>query len=176
MNIKIVSKDLVATDAIKDYIGKKSERLVKYFGEDFDVTATIKTEGGLQVAEMEVKTPTDRFRATTEHKDLYASIDKDLDILEGQVRKMKTKKDQQNMTESIRLKEMIQAEAPIVEGEIIKTIYYDIKPLSPEDAKLKLEERPQDRFLTFINIETGKVNVIYRLKDNSNFGLVEPEA
>ena len=75
MNIKIVSKDLVATDAIKDYIGKKSERLVKYFGEDFDVTATIKTEGGLQVAEMEVKTPTDRFRATTEHKDLYASID-----------------------------------------------------------------------------------------------------
>ena len=77
MNIKIVSKDLIATDAIKDYIGKKSERLVKYFGEDFDVTATIKTEGGLQVAEMEVKTPTDRFRATTEHKDLYASIDKD---------------------------------------------------------------------------------------------------
>ena len=58
MNIKIVSKDLIATDAIKDYIGKKSERLVKYFGEDFDVTATIKTEGGLQVAEMEVKTPT----------------------------------------------------------------------------------------------------------------------
>ena len=83
MNIKIVSKDLTATEAIKDYIGKKSERLVKYFGEDFDVTATIKTEGGLQVAEMEVKTPTDRFRATTEHKDLYASIDKDIDILNG---------------------------------------------------------------------------------------------
>ena len=53
MNIKIVSKDLTATEAIKDYIGKKLERLVKYFGEDFDVTATIKTEGGLQVAEME---------------------------------------------------------------------------------------------------------------------------
>ena len=29
MNIKIVTKDLIATDAIKDYIGKKSERLVK---------------------------------------------------------------------------------------------------------------------------------------------------
>ena len=37
MNIKIVSKDLTATEAIKDYIGKKSERLVKYFGEDFDI-------------------------------------------------------------------------------------------------------------------------------------------
>ena len=181
MNIKIVSKDLTATEAIKDYIGKKSERLVKYFGEDFDVTATIKTEGGLQVAEMEVKTPTDRFRATTEHKDLYASIDKDIDILEGQIRKMKTKKDQQNMTDSIRIKEMAQSEEAVVEGEIVLWNleigeYYDIKPLSPEDAKLKLEERPQDKFLTFINVETGKVNVIYRLKDNSNFGLIEPEA
>lgn len=176
MNIKIVSKDIIATDAIKDYIGKKSERLVKYFGEEFDVTATFRTEGGLQIAEIEVKTLTDRFRATTEHKDLYASIDKDIDILEGQIRKMKTKKDQQNMTDSIRIKEMAHSEEAIVEGEIIKTIYYDIKPLSPEDAKLKLEERPKDKFLTFINVETGKVNVIYRLKDNNNFGLVEPEA
>ena len=176
MNIKIVSKDIIATDAIKDYIGKKSERLVKYFGEEFDVTATFRTEGGLQIAEIEVKTPTDRFRATTEHKDLYASIDKDIDILEGQIRKMKTKKDQQNMTDSIRIKEMAHSEEAIVEGEIIKTIYYDIKPLSPEDVKLKLEERPKDKFLTFINVETGKVNVIYRLKDNNNFGLVEPEA
>lgn len=177
MNIKIVGKELKATDAIKDYISKKSERLIKYFGDEFDVTATIKTEGGLQVAEMDVKTPTERFRAVTAHRDLYASIDKDIDILEGQVRKMKTKKDQQNMTESIRNKEMArEVEEHPVEGEIIKTLYYEIKPLSPEDAKLKLEEKPQDRFLTFINIETGKVNVIYRLKDNSNYGLVEPEA
>ena len=120
---------------------------------------------------------TDRFRAVTAHKDLYASIDKDIDILEGQIRKMKTKKDKQNMTESIRGKEELrQEEEKEIEGEILKTLYYDIKPLTPEDAKLKLEEKPQDRFLTFINVETGKVNVIYRMKDNKNYGLVEPEA
>ena len=33
MNIKITSKELDATDAIKDYIEKKSEKLVKYFGD-----------------------------------------------------------------------------------------------------------------------------------------------
>ena len=48
--------------------------------------------------------------------------------------------------------------------------------MTPEDAKLKLEERPQDKFLTFINLENNKVNVIYRLKDGKNFGIVEPEA
>ena len=177
MNIKITGKDLKATEAIKNYIDSKTDRIQKYFeNEELDLYVTIKKEGEDQVAEMQVSAVGETFRAVTASSDLYASIDKDIDILEGQIRKMKTKKDQQNMTESIRLKEMVQTEAHVVEGEIIKTIYYDIKPLSPEDAKLKLEERPQDRFLTFINIETGKVNVIYRLKDNSNFGLVEPEA
>ena len=177
MNITITGKDLKATDAIKEYIEKKAERLVKYFGDEFEVNATIKTEGSEQVAQIDVKMETDRFRAVTAHRDLYASIDKDIDILEGQIRKMKTKKDKQNMTESIRGKEELrQEEEKEIEGEILKTLYYDIKPLTPEDAKLKLEEKPQDRFLTFINVETGKVNVIYRMKDNKNYGLVEPEA
>ena len=43
MNIKITGKELQATEAIKDYIERKLERLVKYFGEEFDVLATIKT-------------------------------------------------------------------------------------------------------------------------------------
>lgn len=89
---------------------------------------------------------------------------------------MKTKKDKQNMTESIRLKEENRSEENEITDEIVKTIYYTIKPMGPEDAKLLLEDQPQNKFLTFVNIETGKVNVIYRLKDNKNYGLVEPEA
>ena len=162
MNIKITGKELKATEAIKDYIEKKADRLVKYFGEDFDLYATIKTEGAEQIAEMDVKAVGERIRAVTAHRDLYASIDKDIDILEGQARKVKTKKDKQNMTESIRMKESLKLEEEHeIEGEILKTLYYEIKPLAPEDAKLKLEERPQDKFLTFINLENNKVNVIY---------------
>ena len=179
MNVKITGKELQATEAIKDYIERKLERLVKYFGEEFDVLATIKTEGKEQVAELHVKTSEgETYRAVTAHRDLYASIDKDIDILEGQIRKMKTKKDKQNMTESIRMKEAVTAlnEEHEIENEIIKTIYYEIKPMAPEDAKLELQDKPKNNFLVFINIETQKVNVIYRLKDGKNFGLVEPEA
>ena len=154
---------------------KKAERLTKYFGDEIDVYATIKTEGSNKVAEMNIKADTEDFRAVTAHKDLYAAIDKDIDILEGQVRKMKTKKDKQNMTESIRIKEGAMSADTEVSNEIVKVLYYDIKPMTPEDAKLKLEEQPQNRFLAFIDVDTGKTNVIYRLKDNKNFGLVEPE-
>ena len=177
MNIKITSKELVATEAIKDYIERKSERLVKYFGEEFDVNVTIKKEGNDQIAEMNIKAESGDFRAVTAHKDLYASIDKDIDILEGQIRKMKTKKEKQNMTDSIKVKEITHVEENAeVSNEIVKVLYYDIKPMTPEDAKLKLQEQPQNKFLAFIDIDTGKTNVIYRLKDNKNFGLVEPEA
>ena len=69
----------------------------------------------------------------------------------------------------------VNAEDTEVTNEIVKVLYYDIKPMTPEDAKLKLQEQPQNRFLTFIDVDTGKTNVIYRLKDNKNFGLVEPE-
>lgn len=178
MNVKITGKDLKVTESIKNYVEDKVTRLQKYFEEeDINVFVTVRTEREEQVAEIELTVFGETLRAVTAHKDLYASIDKDIDILEGQVRKMKTKKDKQNMTESIRMKAEVQSmEKPHeIEDEIIKTIYYDIKPMGIEDAKLLLESQPKNVFKTFINIETGKVNVIYRLKDNKNYGLVEPE-
>ena len=58
---------------------------------------------------------------------------------------MKTKKDKQNMTESIRVKEANKAEEHEIEDEILKTMYYSIKPMGAEDAKLLLEDQPQNR-------------------------------
>ncbi len=179
MNIKITGKDLKATEAIKDYVEKKLERVEKYFDENFDVDVTIKAEKNMQIAEMHVITRTNKYRAVTEHRDLYASIDKDIDILEGQIRKMKTKRDKVNKEDSIRAKEAVALNfepEKEIENEILKTLYYDIKPIAPEDAKLKLQDKKGNNFLTFINVDTGKVNVIFRLKDGKNYGLVEPEA
>ena len=175
MNIKITGKDLKATEAIKEYVEKKCERLQKYTEDELDIKATIRTEGNTQVAEISTNINGNIYRAVSEQKDLYASIDKDIDIIEGQIRKAKTKREKMQKDSS--LKDLnAQTIVHEVEDEILKVEYYEIKPMTPEDAKLKLEERPQDKFLTFINLENNKVNVIYRLKDSKNFGLVEPEA
>lgn len=174
MNIKITGRDIKATEAIKNYAEKKSERLEKYFDEEYDVVVTIKAEKTEQVAEMRVSIKGDTYKAVTAHKDLYAALDKDIDILEGQIRKFKTKKEKINKDASIKEKAAMNVTEP--ENEILKELYYEIKPMDPEDAKLKLQERKGDIFLPFINITTGKVNVIYKLKDSNNFGLVEPEA
>ena len=174
MVIKITGKELKITDAINDYVERKMERIEKYF-DNAEAEVIAKVEKNTQIAEIKVLANGATFRAVTEDKDLYASIDKDIDILEGQIRKSKTKREKMQKESS--LKELnAQKVVHEVEDEILKIEYYEIKPMTPEDAKLKLEERPNQMFLTFVNQESGKVNVIHKLKDGKNFGLIEPEA
>lgn len=175
MEIRVLGKEIKVTEAIKDYIEKKLDRIDKYF-ETATAEVTIKTERNEQIAEVVVNANGEKFIAASEEKDLYASIDKTIDILEGQIRKYKTKKEKMMKEGSI--KEINHVEAPRAEikNEILKYGYYEIKPLSPEDAMLELQEKPTHNFLPFINVETNKVCVIYKLKDGKNYGIVEPEA
>jgi hypothetical protein len=63
--------------------------------------------------------------------------------------------------------------APVIENEIVKYTNYEIKPIAVEDAKLKLEEKEAGSlFYTFINVETGKVSVLYSRADK-DLGLIE---
>ena len=91
MKIKITGKELKITEAINDYVEKKLDRIDKYFDEA-EADVTLRTEKNAQIAEICVIANGEKFRAETEDKDLYSSIDKDIDILEGQIRKAKTKK------------------------------------------------------------------------------------
>ena len=178
MNITITGKELKATDAIKDYVEKKLTRIEKYFGDEaIDVTVTIKKENATsEIAEMYVTVKGMSYKAVTEDKDLYASIDKDIDILEGQIRKAKAKKEKMMKDSSIKQMNFSGETEVKIEDEVVKSISYELKPISVEDAKIKLDERKGNIFYTFVNVDTGKVNVIFKLKDSNNYGLVEPEA
>ena len=175
MKIKITGKELKITEAINDYVERKLDRIDKYF-EESEAEVTLRTERNEQIAEIYVTANGERYRAVTEDKDMYASIDKDIDILEGQIRKAKTRKEKMMKDASLKTMEVEIGEDSEIKDEIVKTSYYEIKPITPEDAVLKLQEKPTHNFLVFINVETGKVNVVHKLKDGKNYGLVEPEA
>ena len=177
INLTITDKELKATEAIKNYIEDKLTRIEKYFGEE-EILANVKlkVERNYQIAEMYVTAMGNTFKAVTEDRDLYASIDKDIDILEGQIRKAKTRREKMQKDNSIKQIELSNEEDTTVEDELLKTLQYDIKPMSVEDARLILKEKPKDLFLPFVDSATNRVCVIYKLKDGKNFGIVEPEA
>ena len=177
IKLTITDKELKATEAIKEYIEEKLTRIEKYFGdEEVLANVKIKAEKNYQVAEMYISASGNTFKAVTEDKDLYASIDKDIDILEGQIRKAKTKKEKMQKDNSIKQITITGEEESSVDDEIVKTMHYDIKPMSLEDAKILLKEKQKDLFLPFVDSATNKVCVIFKLNDGKNFGVVEPEA
>ena len=100
-------------------------------------------------------------------------------MLKSKLLDLKEQEQKEKMMKDSSIKQMningIAPEKP-VEDEVVKSLYYELKPISVEDAKLKLVERKGNIFYTFVNIDTGKVNVIFKLKDSNNYGLVEPEA
>ena len=106
MEIKITGKELKITDAINDYVERKLERIDKYF-ENSTADVTVRTERNAQIAEIAITTANgEKYRAVTEDKDLYASIDKDIDILEGQIRKAKTKKERMLKDSTLKVLEL----------------------------------------------------------------------
>lgn len=174
MEIKVLGKEIKVTEAINDYVERKLDRIDKYFENSY-AEVTIRAERNEQIAEVVVTANGETYRAESEEKDLYASIDKVIDILEGQIRKSKTKKEKMMRDGSIKDLNQGATQKNEITNEILKYGYYEIKPLAPEDAMLKLQERPTHIFLPFINVENNKVCVIYKLKDGKNYGIVEPE-
>ena len=177
INLTITDKELKATEAIKDYIEEKLTRVEKYFGDE-EILANVKTkvERNNQIAEMYISVGGNSFKAVTEDRDLYASIDKDIDIIEGQIRKAKTKKEKMQKDNSLKQITITGDEEVGLEDEVLKTLHYDIKPMSLEDAKMVLKEKQGNLFLPFVDSSNSKVCVIYKLNDGKNFGVVEPEA
>ena len=129
MKIKITGKELKITEAINDYVERKMERIDKYF-EEAEAEVTLKTEKNEQIAEIYVTANGEKYRAVTEDKDMYASIDKDIDILEGQIRKAKTKREKMMKDASLKTMETVMENLWFWwytrEENMESIIYYDI--------------------------------------------------
>ena len=167
MKIKITGKELKATEAIKEYVEKKCERLQKYSEDEIDVQATIKTEGINQVAEISAGINGDIYRAVTENKDLYASIDLVTDKIERQIRKNKTKIHKKVSKDWIKF----DVEEKEEKVDVIRRKVIDAKPMNEEEAILQMELLDHD-FFVYKDSKDGVIKVVYKRKDKG-YGVLE---
>ena len=84
---------ILVTDAIKEYITEKLDKLNKYFDKTEEITANIlvKVKGFEQTIEVTIPTPNFTIRNEESAEDLYAAIDLVSDKIERQIRKNKTR-------------------------------------------------------------------------------------
>jgi putative sigma-54 modulation protein len=64
-------------------------------------------------------------------------------------------------------------EAAAARPRIVRNRRYPVKPMTAEDAALRVERGP-DSFVVFRNAETEAISILYRRSDG-NLGLIEPE-
>lgn len=176
MNIKVVGKNIEITAAIKEYIEKRAERLEKFEGNNTEITVVCGVEREEQIIEIQINQNGEFIRVEEKNDDLYASVDLAIDKAERQLRKEKEKRLDKNRDLSLKDKvlNLFKGGDDEHDGEITKTKTYEVKPITVEDAKLKLEDEKDDLFMAFVNAETDKVNVIYK-RDDGGFGIVVPE-
>jgi putative sigma-54 modulation protein len=153
------------------------QRLDSYFRdegpEDTIITVRILEQKSMFKVEMTMPYLGHTLRTENQEREIsMPALDKGIDIIERQMRKLRTK-----LGRDLRKKpELVEAEVPAAADEeedehIVRVKRYASKPMSVEDAILEMELLGH-AFFMFNNIESGKVATVYRRKDGG-CGLIE---
>ena len=174
MEIIIRGDKITVTEAIKEYVTNKFEKLDKYFENPSDIKAYVNVKVSNLSQIIEVTIPTSKFtlRAEEGHEDLYAATDLMVDKLERQIRKNKTRlknKFKNNDLMDLNL-EFDVTDEEVNEREIVKRKSIEMKPMDEEEAILQVELLDHD-FFVFKNIDEECVSVLYKRKDG-RYGII----
>jgi putative sigma-54 modulation protein len=91
MNLKITGHHLEVTDAMRDYVTSKLDRVLRHFDNVTSVNVILSVVKNDQKAEATVHVRGKDIYVESEHADLYAAIDAMIDKLDRQVIKYKQK-------------------------------------------------------------------------------------
>ncbi len=177
MNIQFVGKNVEVTDALREVTEKKLSKLEKFFKDEIEGTVTFSTEKNDKTIEVTINIPGTIIRAEETSDDMYASIDKAVDVLERQMRKYKTRLQKKYREgDTIRFENVRSLEKEETEDDkpkIVRRKRFNIKPMNHEEAVLQMELLGHN-FFVFRDGETFEMSVIYKRKDG-NYGLIEPQ-
>jgi putative sigma-54 modulation protein len=176
MKLNFTGKNMEITDALRDVTEKKLGKLDKYFQKDIEGNVTFSSEKNRKIIEVTINLPGTIIRAEESTDDMYASIDKTVDVLERQIRKHKTKlqKRYQN-NETIRFENVLPLpmEDDSEKPKLVRKKRFGLKPMSSEEAILQMELL-RHNFYVFLDSDNEGVSIVYKRKDG-NYGLIEPE-
>lgn len=91
MQVNITGLHLEVTDALRDYLEEKFERLERHFDRIIAIQVVLQVEKLKQKAEATLHVAGREVVANAEHEDMYASIDLLVDKLDRQLIKHKEK-------------------------------------------------------------------------------------
>ncbi|RMH70021.1 MAG: ribosome-associated translation inhibitor RaiA [Gemmatimonadetes bacterium] len=184
METIITARHFELTDELRSHVESEMERLRNHSRKlhRAHVILEIEPHGNRQIAEINLHANSTQYVAKSESHDMYVSIDEVLEKLKRQLEKHRDKVIDHRHRGAHTTKDLKEEYAPEMYDyseydtdlpEIVEVEYDLQKPMSIEEAALQLKMSP-NLFLVFMNAKTGRLNVIFRRKDNT-FGLIQPQ-
>ena len=161
------------TEAIKNYIEEKLNKLNKYFENPDEIEASIltKQDGRMQRIEVTIPTPHFTLRNEVSKEDLYAAIDLVSDKLERQIRKNKDKINKKINKVYIQEFQYDFDDEYDEETSVVKRKKVELKPIDEEEAIIQMNMLGHS-FFVYKDVDTNEICVLYKRQDG-NYGVIE---
>ncbi len=177
MRITITEKGYTADKALEARIERKLNKLDRYFQGDVEAQVRLVLEKNVRnIVEITLYVDGLILRAEETSGDMYMSVDKAAERLDGQIRRHRTKLEKRIREEELTPPAEVEAEAaPVWEdspSELVRVKRFAVKPMAVEDAIAQMDMLGHNFFL-FVNAETSITSVVYRRNDG-NIGMLEP--
>ena len=178
MKININGKGMKVGDQLRNRIEDKLGKFNRFFGDDAVATVKVRPEKHQKCLEVTLKIGKHYYRAECVADDVFTALDQAMDVLEGQIRKHKTKIEKR-IHDYAYMKEYLKSQVDLPEEDdeqeyyIIRRKSFTIDPMDADEAALQMEMLGHS-FLLYLDIETDKVCVVYKRRDG-NYGVIEPE-
>ncbi len=180
MIIRFVLKDARVPQSIQDTMMKRvHQRMDAYFKDEAEeatvITVRVSQQKSMFKVEMTMPYMGHTLRTENQEREIsLPALDKGIDILERQMKKLRTRLNRDKRRKpTINEAAVIPEIEEIEEEKIIRTKRYAAKPMSVEDAILEMDMLDH-AFYMFINIESDLPATVYRRKDGG-CGLIELE-
>jgi putative sigma-54 modulation protein len=188
MKLVIQGKNIVITDAIREYVTQKIDKAVSHFQNltmEVDVNLSVERNPRIttsQSAEVTIYANGAVIRAQENSESMYASIDLVANKIARQLRKYKEKRNEKKTHAQIKTgtvvdqktvsENLIGDRTPELPSEVVRTKYFAMPPMTPAEALENLKLVDHD-FYMFQNSDTGEINVIYE-RNHGGYGIIQP--
>jgi len=183
MTIEITGRNYEVPDRIRTLIEKKLEKIKKYFNDIIEIRCVLNVEKYRNICEIFVVGKDYDAKSVQEADTMEDAVNATIDHLKRQAQRNRKKiTDHHRRTKGVRSAVnnwIVNVLEPgrLLEGNrrprIIKRNNLPILPMSIEQAASMLADS-KNEFIVFRDLDTDKVSVIYRRRDN-NLGLIAPE-
>lgn len=182
MELQITGKNIELLPAVRSYIERKLAKLNRHLPNII--------ESRVEVTEEKTKSPQQRYvvqvtvdskgillRAEERADDLFAAVDKVVNVMDRQIERFKGKRFNKGRGTSFARGVLSEPEAAAAvvaaPNRVTRVKRFAIKPMSVDEAIEQMELLGHDFFL-FFNPEVKELNLVYRRHDG-NYGLIHPE-